>query len=105
MKKSKIMFDATEIIAKAVVIGEMNKKSMRLLRLSADNFSQISFVKCKERKLFRSVDSEKIVLSLRGYANPIEYTKKGNEAFFESYKENFVKFAKNNGVMLIDKTK
>ena len=105
MAKPKIMFDKTEIVANATVVGEMNKKKQRLLRLSADSFSQISFVPCKERKLFKKVDSEKIVLHLRGYARPVEYTKNSNEAFFESYKQSFLKFAKDNGVMLVDETK
>ena len=105
MAKPKIMFDKTEIIANATVVGEMNKKSQKLLRLSADKFSQISFVKCTERKLFKKIVSEKIILNLRGVARPVEYTKKDNAAFFESYKESFVKFAKDNGVLLIDETK
>lgn len=105
MAKPKIMFDKTEIIANATVVGEMNKKSQKLLRLSADKFSQISFVPCKERKLFKKIDSEKIVLNLRGFARPVEYTKKDNAAFFESYKESFVKFAKDNGVSLVDEIK
>jgi len=105
MKKPKIMFDKTEIVANATVVGEMNKKSQRLLRLSGESFSQISFVKCKERKLFKQIPSEKIVLNIRGFLNPVEYTKKDNALFFESYKESFTKFAKDNNVMLIDETK
>jgi len=105
MARPKIMFDKTEIVANATVVGEMNKKSQKLLRLSAESFSQISFVPCKERKLFKLVDSEKIVLNLRGYARPVEYSKKDNAAFFESYKQSFVKFAKDNGIALIDGTK
>ena len=103
--KKSIFFDKTEIVANATVVGEMNKKSQKLLRLSADKFSQISFVPCKERKLFKKIDSEKIVLNLRGFARPVEYTKKDNAAFFESYKESFVKFAKDNGVLLTAETK
>ena len=105
MNKPKIMFDKTEIVANATVIGEMNKKSQRLLRLSAESFSQILFIPCTERKFFRKIDSEKIVLSLRNLARPVEYTKKDNAVFFESYKESFAKFAKDNGVLLIDETK
>ncbi len=105
MAKSKIMFDKTEIVANATVVGEMNKKSQKILRLSSDSFSKISFVPCKERKLFKAYDSEKIVLSLRGYARPVEYTKKANAAFYESYKESFIKFSRDNNITLEDLTK
>lgn len=105
MASPKIMFDKTEIVAKAIVVNETNKKKAKLLRLSADSFSKISFVPCKARKLFKKVDSEKIVLTLRGYARPVEYSKKTNAAFYDSYKDGFAKFAKDNNVMLDDQTK
>ena len=44
MKKPRIMFDKTEVIAYATIIGEMNKKSQKLLNLTPDKFSKISFV-------------------------------------------------------------
>lgn len=105
MKKPRIMFDKTEIVASAIIVGEMNKKKQKLLNLTPDSFSKISIVPCKERKLFKMVDSEKIVLNLRSYANPVEYTKKDNAEYFESYKQNFEKFAKDNGVSFFDETK
>ena len=105
MASPKIMFDKTEIVAKAIVVNETNKKKAKLLRLNADSFSKISFVPCKVRKLFKKVDSEKIVLNLRGYARPVEYSKKDNAAFYDSYKEGFAKFAKDNHVMFEDQTK
>ena len=105
MKKPRIMFDKTEVIAYATIIGEMNKKSQKLLNLTPDKFSKISFVPCKEKKLFKSVDSEKIVLNLRGYARPVEYTKKENISYFETYKKNFEKFAKDNGITFSDETR
>lgn len=105
MKKPLIMFDKTEVIAYATIVGEMNKKSQKLLNLTPDNFTKISFVPYKERKLFKSVDSEKIVLTLRGYAKPVEYTKKEHSHYYNDYKTSFEKFAKDNGIVLLDETK
>ena len=51
------------------------------------------------------MDSEKIVLTLRGYANPVEYTKKDHSHYYNDYKASFEKFAKDNGIVLLDETK
>ena len=105
MKKPLIMFDKTEVIAYATIVGEMKKKSQKLLNITPDRITRISFVSCKERKLFKIVDSEKIVLTLRGYANPVEYTKKDHSHYYNDYKASFEKFAKDNGIVLLDETK
>ena len=51
MAKPKIMFDKTEIVANATVVGEMNKKSQKILRLNnnmimlpAENSQQAVFI-------------------------------------------------------------
>ena len=93
MKKPRIMFDKTEVVAYATIVNDLNKKSRKLLNLTYDKFTKISVVKCTEKKLFRMLDSEKIVLNITGFARPIEFTKKDNEQFFDGYKASFKKFA------------
>ena len=105
MKKPKIMFDKTEIIAYCTIIGDLNKKSYKLLNLTFDKFTKIEFVPCKAKKLFKTIDSEKIVLTVKGYAKPIEFYKKDNAEHFDSYKAGFEKFATDNKISFVDETK
>lgn len=104
IKKPIIMFDKTEVVMLATIVGDMKKKSHRLLNLTYDKFTKIAFVQCKERKLFKTVDSEKIVLTVKGYAKPIEYSKKENSAHYQEYKKGFEKFASDNTITFVDET-
>lgn len=104
MAKRKIEFDTTEVVLATVFQDEFGKKTPKILNLPYDQFQKISFVPCEERKLFRLVASEKIVLKLKKYAQPIEYSFKENKEFYEDYKRGFRQFAMENRIELIDDT-
>ena len=106
MAKRKIEFDTTEVVLATVFKDELGKETPKILNLPYDQFLKISFVPCEETKMFfKTVPSEKIVLQLKKYAQPIEYTKMKNKEFYDSYKEGFRKFATDNRIDLIDETK
>ena len=104
MAKRKVMFDTTEVVAATVFKDEMGKETPKILNLTYDQFLKISFVPCEERKLFKTVPSEKIVLQLKKYGQPVEYTMMKNKEFYQEYKEGFRKFAQDNRIDLIDET-
>lgn len=104
MAKRKVMFDKTEVVAAAVMKDDMGKETPKILNLTYDQFLKISFVPCEEKKLFKTVPSEKIVLQLKKYAQPVEYPMLKNKEFYQEYKEGFRIFAKENRIDLIDET-
>jgi len=109
MAKSKIVFDTTEVVAEVEIIlgdvGEPKKKKIEIMHIIYDQFVKISFEKCTERKWFKKVDSEKILLKLKSRREPVEFTKMKNKDFWEEYKEGFRVFAEKNRIELIDETK
>lgn len=106
MAKRMITFDTTEVVAMVEIPGdgEFKKAQTRIMSMTYDKFTKISFVPCKERKLFKLVPSEKIVIKLKAMRQPIEFTKMKNKEFYEEYKEGFRIFAKQNRIDLIDET-
>ncbi len=105
MAKRKIEFDTTEVVLATVFKNDMGKEIPKILNLPYDQFLKIFFVPCEERKLFKAVPSEKIVLQIKKYAQPIEFTMMKNKEFYQDYKEGFRKFAEYNRIDLIDETK
>ena len=105
MAKQKITFDTTEVVAVVEVKEEFKKKQVRVMSMTYDMFTTISFVKCTERKLFKEVPSEKIVIKLKTSLKPIEFTKMKHKQFYEEYKEGFRVFAQKNRITLVDETK
>jgi len=108
MKKRLIVFDTTEIVAVVNVKNEddpMKKKGNPvIMNLTYDQISKISFEPCIEKKMFKSIPSEKIVLKLKKMVQPVEYPKMENKEFYEEYKEGFREFAKQNRIELLDET-
>lgn len=104
MAKRKIEFDTTEVVLATIFKNETGKKIPKILNLPYDQFMKISFVPCEERKLFKAVPSEKIVLKLKKYAQPVEFSMMQNKEFYHDYKEGFRKFAKDNRIDLVDET-
>lgn len=93
--KSKISFDKTEI-----VVTDTTGKQVQMLNLTYDKIISIQFEKCTARKLFKNIDSEKIIMKVRNRLDPIEFYKYKEGAFFDEYKAGLEKFAKDNRISL-----
>ncbi len=90
----KLTCDKTEINA----VYSDKKGNFSRISLTYDKVVSISFDRCEERRLFKSVPSEKITLRVRGMLEPIEYYKLKEGANFESYKRDFERFAHDNRI-------
>lgn len=78
----------------------------RNVNISAEKIKRIQFDKCKEKiSLFKTGDSEKITIETAAVPEPIVYYKQKEKEFFDSYKEQLEKFAKNNRITFADNTK
>ena len=92
--------DKTEI-----VLSVEQKNKFSTVELSYDKITRIQIDKCKEFRLFRFVDSECIQITNRKTAQPIVYKKFKEKSFFEAYKTELEKFAKDNKITFVDNTK
>jgi len=74
--------------------------------LTASTIVRIQFDKCTER-MFGIIpkESEKITIVTPKSGAPIEYYKSKNKQYFESYKADLEKFAKDNRITFTDNTK
>lgn len=88
-----IICDKTEII-----LNYQDNKKYKVINLTYDQITRISFEPCTEFKLFRRVPSEKITIVTKKVENPIVYTKLKHQNLFEAYKEELAKFAKDNRI-------
>ncbi len=69
------------------------------MNLTYDQIVRIQFEPCTERKfLFFKVPSQKIVIVTRKNERPVEYFYSKEKQFFEEYKMELEKFARNNRV-------
>lgn len=69
------------------------------MNLTYDQIVRIQFEPCTERKfLFFKSPSEKIVFVTRKNERPVEFLKSKEKEFFEEYKVELEKFAKNNRI-------
>ena len=107
--KNTVAFDTTEIVAVVEFrltdsFGRKMKKQVQVMNIIYDNILKISFVKCTEKKLFKEIPSEKILIKLKSMSVPVEIPKMNNSEFFEEYKEGFRIFAQRNRIELIDET-
>ena len=102
MSKRKIAFDETEVVMAVMLKQEFGKEKAKILNVTYDQFLKISIIPIEERKFFRIVPSEKIVIKLKKYAQEFEFTKMQNKEFYEEYKISFIDFAKKNRIDLIE---
>jgi len=72
------------------------------LNLKYNQISRIQFDPCREFRIFRFVPSEKISIYTPKRGEPLIYTKLKEKAFFEQYKQELAKFAKDNRVTFTD---
>jgi len=96
MAKKLIYVDKKEIVL--IILG----KKVESLNLTADKISRIQFDRINERKFLKKVPSEKISFTIRGRENLVTYTKMKDKEFFEVYKEDVRRFAKENRVTFAD---
>ena len=101
MKKPRILFDKTEVIMVYDVTNNMKKKTVKT-SLVYNQIQSITLEKCEEKKLFKSVDSERILIRSNKITNPIVFYKQAEINFFDDYKAGFRKFAKANRITLYD---
>jgi hypothetical protein len=97
MAKEHMLFDKTEI--KLVV---MRGNSASLLDLKFDQINSITFRPCEESTLFGKKPSEEILIKTKKAADPFVYSKLKEKNFWEGYKDNLRKFAKENRITLVD---
>ena len=101
MAKNHLLCDKTEIIV-TVLMGN-NWTNVNLI---ADRIKRIQFDKCTEKiSLFKSGDSEKITIESSASPMPVVIFKQKEKEFFDGYKEQLEKFAKNNRITFADNTK
>jgi hypothetical protein len=82
------------------------KKKVEDVHLTSGVITRIQFDKCTERMLFViPQQSEKITITTSKRAQPVVYTKGKNKVFFDQYKQELEKFAKENNVTFADNTK
>ena len=94
MAPRRIFPDKTEIIFMVPAKGKVVRKS-----LTAGEIVRIQFDKCKENILgIIPRDSESITIVSGKLANPLVYKKLENKQFFDAYKSELERFAKENKV-------
>lgn len=100
MAKRRIYFDKSEVV---LIVPGKNKTSN--YNVTSNMMNRIKFDKCKEFAFgFIPKSSEKITIVASNLPGEVVYTKGENKAFFDTYKEEFRQFAKENRIPLEDKT-
>ena len=87
-----------------MVCGFAAGKKYRVLNLTYEDVQRIQIDPCKERSLFKSVESEQITVVTGKNATPIVYKMLKNRQYWDEYKAGFAKFAKNNTITFVDNT-
>lgn len=101
MAQRRIYVDKTEI-----VFMVPTKSSMARYNLSAKDINRIQFDKSTVNILgFIKSESETITVVSGKAGTPIVYKKSQNKKFFDKYKRELEKFAKDNNVTFADETK
>jgi hypothetical protein len=96
MAKKHLIIDKTELIA-TLLMGNQ----WRNVAVTADKIRRIQYDKCVEKSLFKKVESEKITIEASA-SPPIVFFKSKEKEFFEEYKQDLEKFAKNNRLTFVD---
>ncbi len=99
MAKEKILFDKTELVC-GVVFGT----SASVINLKYSDIINIKFIPTPEKKLFKTVMSERIEIKCKNQQFPIVYLKSQEKKYWDKYKAGLIKFAKDNRITLEDET-
>lgn len=98
-KQPNILFDKTELVLR--ILGD----HPRSMNVTYDKIMSIVIEPCEEKKLFKKVPSEEIIIKLRmDPENPIRFVKSIENDFFDGYKTSLAKFAKDNKLSFVDST-
>lgn len=101
MAKRRVYFDTTEIVI--LVPGKQGFKNVNLIK---NDIHRITIEKCNEPIMkFIPRESEQIRISTGKFEEPFVFPKIENKAFYEEYKEGFLKFAKANMLPVEDTLK
>ena len=96
----KMTFEPTEMI-----LNYNSGKGRKDLNLSYDQIISISIDKCTVRKFFKNIETERVGVTPRQFGVPIYYYSYKEGDFFEGYKANLRKFAKDNRITIYDSLK
>jgi len=94
--KRHLYYDKSEIIL-AVRMG----KGFATFNVPAEKVQRIKFLPSKAKKLFKTIDTEMILIEAAGFP-PLTLFKHQEGEFFESYKEDLRKFGKLNRISVIE---
>ena len=95
LAREHILIDKTEL-----VLIVPSKNSVSVVNLTYDQIVSITIEKYTERSLFRSFESERILIKSRKTEAPYVYNMSKEKQHFGSYKAGLIEFAKRNHVSL-----
>jgi hypothetical protein len=102
MAEKRVLCDKTEVVLKFNDSTDKNK--IKIANLAYDQITSITIEDFYEFRLFRKVPSERILVRTNRLQAPIIYTKKKDKQFFDEYKQDLAKFAKDNRITFYDNT-
>lgn len=97
MAKEHLLFDKTELMA---VVRMGNRFS--IINLKYSDILSITFKPCEEKGLLKSKPSECIELKVKNRNQPLTYFMHEEKNFWDGYKTNLRKFAKDNRITFVD---
>ncbi len=83
------------------IIGPGKNNSFHLNYFDIDS---IQFDKTYIEKLFRKIPTERIRIFTKSSKDPLEFTRYRNAKYFDEYKQELIKFSKDNKIRLNDYT-
>ena len=100
MAKRRVFFDKTEVVV--LVPGSKGFKNVNLIR---NDIRSVVIEPCDEPILgLIPRESEQLRISTSKFEEPFVFPKIENKAYYEEYKEGFLKFAKENYIPVEDTT-
>jgi hypothetical protein len=99
MAKEHLFFDKTELTA-----AVLTSVQPYVANLQGSKISSITIRPFEEKAAFGKKPSEIIEIKVRGNSEPIVYTKLKEKEFWDKYKTNLKKFAKDNRIEFTDET-
>lgn len=102
--KKRLVCDKTEMVGVAYLTSETKKgmSKRKLLRFSLiyDEIKYIKLEKYEEKKLFKKIPSERILIFERKSPEPYEITRINESEYFDEYIKDIKEFAERNRIKL-----